>query len=368
MADTFDLSAIQAAIKDAGASWRAGVTSLTSLSPAEQKLHLGYTPGPDEPSLAEREQMAAANFAAFKGGMMAAAVGAPASFDWRNVGGNNYITPVKDQGQCGSCVAFGTTATVEGTLRVVRGNPNLAVDLSEADLFYCQGPASGASCGGGWYVDPALNAYMNPGIVDEACFPYTAHDQACNKCSDWQSRVTKIPGWHKITAIADMKTWLSTRGPLDSCFTVYNDFFAYKSGVYQHTSGGVAGGHCICVVGYDDGLGCWIVKNSWGTGWGDAGFFKIAYGQCGIDGTMWAVDGVIEDAWYNNVRVIGLWAIDQDRNAWVCLSNNVGWKKVAPDNDNIFFNILTNVAAAKTGARPVSVHVYQGVIVEIYVL
>lgn len=367
MSEKLDLSALQKSVKDAGAGWQAGPTSMTALPPEEQVLRLGYIPGPGEPSLAEREQAATANYAALKARMMVAAIGAPVSVDWRNFGGNNYITPIKDQASCGSCVAFGTCATVEAAIRIAQG-PGYAIDLSEAHLFYCLGSSNGASCNNGWWVDPALNGFMNPGVVDEACYPYTAHDQACGVCGDWQSRVNKITAWHKITSAADMKTWLSTRGPLATCFTVYNDFFAYHSGVYTHVSGGVAGGHCVCAIGYDDTQNCWICKNSWGTGWGDGGFFRIAYGQCGIDGTMWAIDGLIEDKWYSNVRVQGLWAIDQDRNAFAFISNNVGWKKVAPDNDNIFFDMLVQLAAAKTGARPINIHVYQGVIVQIYVL
>jgi C1A family cysteine protease len=98
-------------------------------------------------------------------------------------------------------------------------------------------------------------------------------------------------------AAADLKTWLSTRGPLASAFTVYSDFFLwYSSGVYRHVSGDFLGLHCTCVIGYDDAAGCWICKNSWGAGWGESGFFRIAYGQCGIDSTMWAVDGILQPA------------------------------------------------------------------------
>ncbi len=61
---------------------------------------------------------------------------------------------------------------------------------------------------------------------------------------------------------------------------VYNDFSAYKSGVYRVSNAATLRGyHCICIVGYDDSAGCWIGKNSWGTGWGEAGFFRLAYGQ-----------------------------------------------------------------------------------------
>src|SRR5262249_12532692 len=78
-------------------------------------------------------------------------------------------------------------------------------------------------------------------------------------------RVTKISGWHQITNAADMKTWLSTRGPLAACFTVYNDFFSYRSGVYRHVTGGVAGGHCVSCGGYDRGEGLLMLHESGGT-------------------------------------------------------------------------------------------------------
>jgi hypothetical protein len=212
------------------------------------------------------------------------------------VNGSNYITPIKDQSVCGSCVAFGTTATVEGTFQVQSGRA--IVSLSEAQLFYCFAEAQdGRTClpglaNSGWWPSAALDAYQNTGIVDAACFPYIALDQACNLCADWHRRLTKITGWHTISSTADMKTWLSTHGPLSTILTVYDDFSFYISGIYTPTSTTSVGGHCVCVVGYDDNSGCWICKNSWGTLWGEHGFFRIAYGECGIDAEMWAVEGV----------------------------------------------------------------------------
>lgn len=162
-----------------------------------------------------------------------------------------------------------------------------------------------------------------------------------------------------------MKEWLSTRGPLVACYTVYEDFFAYNGGVYRHVNGGVAGGHCVCCVGYDNAQGCWIMKNSWGN-WGEAGYFRIAYGQCGIDATMWAVDSFATGVWQNDKRITGLWTINEDRNAWVFVAG-IGWKKVANDNDNIFFDILAHLIAAKAGNRPVNLYELQGTIKQIYV-
>ena len=311
-----DVTAIQQVLQQQGARWTAGPTPLTSLSAEERIAHLGYVPGPGEPSLQAREAHATANLA-----QHAAAIGAagyPASFDWRNVGGKNYITPVTDQGGCGSCVAFGTTAAVEATFQVQRGNPNLQPDLSEASLFYCVAEAQqGRKCDGvpndplaGWWPSAALDAYRDIGVPDEACFPYTGGDQACNQCSDWASRAVKITGWHAITSVPDMKTWLSTRGPLATCFTVYADFYSYTKGVYHHTTGDYQGGHCVCVVGYDDAGGFWICKNSWDPGWGEGDFFCIGYGEVGIDATMWAVDGIQEAMTGNSYS--GVWRAGSD--------------------------------------------------------
>lgn len=362
----FSIKELKTTISESGAGWQAGENLLTEMSSEERALHLGFVPGPEDLSLEERETTAKANFEASLSAS-AKAVGYPASFDLRNVGGQNFITSVKDQGGCGSCVAFGTLATAEGALRWQRSNPNLNIDLSEAQLFYCLARAEGRNCGNGWWPDNALNALRDKGVADEACYPYKAGDQNCtNLCSDWQSRVTKIVGWHKITSVQDMKTWLSTRGPLDGCFTVYQDFFAYKSGIYKHVTGGIAGGHCISIVGYNDVDKYWICKNSWGPGWGDGGFFKIAYGECGIDATMWAIDEVAETGWIRDCRIIGLWAINQDRNAWVYV-NNLGWRRICFDNDNIFLDMLAQLIAAKAASRRVDFRQENGVIKELYV-
>ena len=359
-----DAAALQSAILKAGESWQAGLTSVSELSDEEKRLRLGAVPPPGEASLETREQLAASRV----GETAAAAAGAPAAYDLRNVGGKNFITPVRDQGGCGSCVAFGSCATVEGTFRRQRNDPNLAVDLSEAELFYCIARAQGRNCSNGWWCDKGLDAFKTDGVCDETCYPYTAGDQNCsNRCADWQNRLTKISNWHSIKSAADMKTWISTRGPLSCAFTVYNDFFSYKSGVYKHVSGGVAGGHCVSCVGYNDAGGYWICKNSWGAGWGDGGYFCIAYGQCGIDSEMWAVDGIVESGWLKGRKVIGLWAIDQNRNAWAYLDGGIGWRRIAYDNDNIFFDLLTQLAAAKTGKSTVNVYQENKIIKQVYV-
>jgi C1A family cysteine protease len=267
------------------ANWEAASTVISQLSDEEQRLRLGLAlpEGVTVEEFAAQAEQQEADIAE------APDVAAPAAYDLRNVNGLNFITPIKDQSSCGSCVAFGVGAIIEGTLRVQEKDSTLRVDLSEAHLFYC----NGGDCPTGWTPEAALTACRNTGVADEACYPYTPGNQACNPCGDWRNRVTKVTGSHSLSnSPANMKAWISTRGPLSACFDVYDDFFAYRSGVYRHVSGSYAGGHCVSIVGYDDGQGCWICKNSWGAGWGESGFFRIAYGQVGIETRVHAVDGV----------------------------------------------------------------------------
>ena len=288
-----ELDELRRAIEEQGAEWVPGETSLSSYEISEEMGLLGYVPGPQEPSLEEQERLARENFLTFG---LPEEPTYPPSHDWRSANGD-FITAIKDQNPCGSCVAFGTSAAVEGTLRVERNDPNLAVDLSEAYLFFCVARSQDRRCTGpemGWWPAAALDALKADGAPDEACYPYIAQDQDCTGlCADWSSRATKISSWQEITRHDEMKEWLSLRGPLVGTMTVYEDFILYYTGdVYRYVSGKRGGGHCICILGYDDEGQFWIGKNSWGTRWGESGFFRIAYGQCAIDSSMYAVEGV----------------------------------------------------------------------------
>jgi C1A family cysteine protease len=365
--EAISLKQIRAALEAAGDPWQAGVTSLSVLPREERSKRLGAVPPSGTPSVYEIAERARANKAALAAAARSA-VGVPAAYDLRNVGGNNFVTPIKDQGACGSCVAFGTTATVESTLRLQRGDPNLNVDLSEAHLFFCHARARGYGCSTGWWPNEAFDDMRDKGIVDEACYPYVAQDQDCSPCGDWQSRLLFINGSQELTNNPPgIKEWVSTRGPVSSCFVVYDDFFYYTSGIYQHTSGGEAGGHCVTIVGYDDNPGFWICKNSWGTGWGEGGFFRIAYGECGIDSWLnHGVTGIQNTGWQSNRRVLGLWTIDEDRNGWAYFEG-LGWRKISPDSDNIFFDMLAQLVAAKASGALVTFYEEQSVIKQIYV-
>jgi C1A family cysteine protease len=257
----------------------------------EAEPRLGYLPSRGVPPLEEQEALAAQALSA----LPPSAPSYPPSVDLRDSEVGRLVGPIRDQGACGSCVAFGACAAVEGTLRAKNEDPNLDVDLSEAHLFYCSAAAEGRTCGGptgGWYPKAALDVFSQRGVPDEACFPYTAGDQPCTACEDWEGRATTIDSWQPLHTLPEMKDWVATHGPTVGSMVVYEDFQFYAGGVYRHVSGEKLGGHCVCIVGYDDENEYWIGQNSWGSGWGEEGFFRIGYGQCAIDSGMLGVEGV----------------------------------------------------------------------------
>ncbi|MEA3032514.1 MAG: hypothetical protein QOH86_530 [Sphingomonadales bacterium] len=359
-----DLKALQRALAASGNEWIAGATPFSAMSADEFRFRLGAEPPGGEAALYQREQGAKARL--LEAVAAADEAGAPPAWDWRSTNGSNYLGDLRDQKNCGSCVAFGAIAAIEGTTRVTERKPDLRIDLAEAHLFYCHAAAEGRNCGNGWWPDAALNAARSKGIVDEACFPYTPGDQACRLCSDATSRTVKIKAWSSLGTIAEMKTWLSTRGPLIGCFAVYDDFRAYKSGVYRHLSGALLGGHCICVVGYSDSDGAWIIRNSWGPDWAEQGYGRIAYGEVGLDHEMWAVetlsqtDVVVTPTKLENALISGLWTNAQAPLAQAFIAGT-GWRKLASPN------LVTLAAAARVARARCTIGLSGDTIVEIYV-
>lgn len=256
---------------DAPEGWTAGRTSVSGLSAEERARLCGLPMDVIEWESAQAKEQPA---------VLSTSYSYPFAVDWRNYGGQNWTTPIRQQGGCSSCAAFATVGAIEARLEIAAGNSALNPDLSEAQLFYC---GCGSCCGDGMLANQAMDYARDTGLADEGCFPYTARNQDCRLCQDWPSRVSRIHEWVGFTGVSNMKQALADGGPFQATMLVYGDFFEYAGGVYTHTYGSLEGAHAVTIVGYDDKGGYWIAKNSWGTGWGENGWFRIAYGQCSID-------------------------------------------------------------------------------------
>jgi len=266
-------------------------------------------------------------------------------------------------------VAFGTIAAMETTAAFTRRVPSMKLDLSEAHLFYTHGGSVGRNCANGWLPAPALGFCRDVGVTFEDYFPYTPGNSGGQTLNpDWPHRLALASAVADVTQDpVAIKDQIIRYGSVAACFVVYTDFYGYRSGVYRHVSGDVEGGHCVTLIGYDDSQGCWIAKNSWGAGWGDGGFFRIAYGECAME--TWqcvGVTGVALKTWTGITKVIGLWSNDSARNAWAYLDNS-GWLRLAPDSDVSTAAMLSECLSAKGAGRSVNAYADAGAVNELYV-
>ncbi|XP_071548230.1 dipeptidyl peptidase 1-like [Panulirus ornatus] len=220
----------------------------------------------------------------------------PKSFDWRNVSGVNYVSPVRDQGNCGSCYAFASMANLESQVRIATRNQRQDV-FSPQDVVSCSVLSQG--CMGGFDYLIAGRYAQDQGVVAEECNRYTGTDSICyssQSCArTYVSEYVHVGGYYGACNEEAMLEALVTTGPISTSFEVYDDFYYYQGGIYHHT--GLRNdfnpfeitNHVVLVVGYgvDERTGekFWTVKNSWGAVWGEDGFFRIRRGtdECSIE-------------------------------------------------------------------------------------
>lgn len=199
-------------------------------------------------------------------------VSIPSSFDWRNHDGSNWMTSVKNQSSCGSCWAFASVAIQEAKYNIQENNPDLDINLSEQYLV--SDCCSSGSCSGGMPSSCAL--------TDEACYPYTRTDSVCgSRCSDWDTRLWSSSMGYVSGEDDTIKLAIMKQGPL---YTSMNAEYVWDAANNYYTCSDTNTTHAVTLVGWNDVGGYWIIKNSWGLGWGDNGYANIKYDECGLTG------------------------------------------------------------------------------------
>ncbi|MFH1836216.1 MAG: C1 family peptidase [Methanobacteriota archaeon] len=292
-----EVEGVKDAIKSEGGLWQAGYTSKSVLSDEQRKGFLGLKP----PSEVELQKIEKASIEASKSSLLGGGDSdLPEFFDWRNVHGMDYTTPIRDQLGCGSCWAFGALAAFETVINAYYNNPDLDLDLSEQDLVSCYLPVvhgrNGCAGAYDYQIEEIFSDYFqNEGVAIEPCFPYTAGDDDCSgKCSNWLDDAWKTTSFESPELTREsIKQTIMDYGPVEVGMIVYSDLISYTGGIYSPTTTSVVGAHSVTIVGWGvyDGMDYWIVKNSWGTGWGENGYFNILAGECLIDSWLaYAVD------------------------------------------------------------------------------
>jgi autotransporter-associated beta strand protein len=230
------------------------------------------------------------------------------SFNWANLDGVVWPTPVKTQFG-GTCWAFAAVGTFEARYKLTRNDPLYSPDLSEQQLVWETNPDLGSTDGG--YTSSALSYMCNNGVVSEATCPYQSSSPnvgispwwpltagsatMCWKCTTTPSSVTNTT--------AGIKAKLNTRGPLLVNVYASNDLFGSVSSLVAAVNSGTTStypgiNHSVVITGYVDDAslvcgGYWIIKNSWGTGSGTAGYYFAPYGYVENHNQIWALTGTV---------------------------------------------------------------------------
>jgi len=202
----------------------------------------------------------------------------PDSKDWTTLGA---VTPVKDQGQCGSCWAFSTTGSLEGA-NFLYGSKILS-SLSEQELVDCSGSAGNQGCNGG-LMDDAFKWIKSNGLCLESSYPYTGRDGTCQK-SRCTNAISTVKSWTDITNEDDLATAVGNVGPVSIAVDANLKWQLYTGGVMSASFCPKNSlDHGVLAVGYNKSSGYWKVKNSWNTSWGEKGYVRLVYGQnaCGL--------------------------------------------------------------------------------------
>jgi len=252
-----------------GHNWRMGVNQFTHLSPDEWAAKYTnntfvHKPAPGGPTLLD--------------------VSAPlASVDWRG----KAVTDIKNQGSCGSCWAFSTTGSLEGAWQIKTGN---LVSLSEEQLVQCD-RSHDQGCNGGLMDYAFTYIEQAGGITDETDYPYTSGGGTRGTCKrSIPAAVATVSGYKDVTPDSAVQLQAAIAlGPVSIAVEADKSAWqSYRSGIMDSESCGTRLDHGVLAVGYNTQEGYWIVKNSWGTSWGESGYIRLgissrsSHGICGL--------------------------------------------------------------------------------------
>lgn len=291
----------------------------------------------------------------------------PDYFDWRDVNGANYMTPVRNQGACGSCWAYSAVGAIEGQYNIYLDWPEYDIDLSEEYLVSDCFEAWGSSdCYGGQNYQ-ALDFIDSNGITDEACFPYVDADcirlewdcectygcsnaTCSDKCADWEDRLWEIDGKEKIETINDIKNYIYYVGPLSVAYNADPSDGAFnEDDIYVCWEDGYVPSHAVVITGYNATEQYWICKNSYGDDSGPegTGYFKIGFGECLIENYAYGV--ILSDVTIRPVAYDGNTATEDDDTIEIALGAR---DDGMPDPPGMLSYIITSLPSQGTLSDP----------------
>lgn len=276
LTDKFDFSRLQQFLRKNNATWSAGYTSISNSSLKDllgiridfDRLRTHF--GTNEDILYQ-----------------SSTINVPKTLNWNDYDGDDYMSPVDDQ-QGGTCWAHATTAVVEARINLENNNANKDYDFSEA---YLANNVPGSGWNGGWPFEGSRGALQ---WWTSHTVP-TENNLYRTKINDWDfvTNDRSFSNSNINAKVSAIQTALHEKGPLVAVMYVHNDFKYYTQGIYEHSGPDAPSNkpinHAVTIVGYNDYRNYWICKNSWGTGWGEQGYFRIKYGEVNIeDITAWA--------------------------------------------------------------------------------
>ena len=213
------------------------------------------------------------------------------AFSWRDHEGADWMMPIRNQRQCGSCAAFGITAMLEMRIKQDLDEPNLEIDLSDSQCLTC----AGGDCVDGITLPQGITVMEVEGLVTEECAPYaedgnevilTECDAICDAGDRGRVylRGVELLDFTELPEVSDQVALMKKalrESPLLVRIAVWSDLFQYDGGVYVNASDDeeeIVGYHALLLVGWDDERQAWLARNSWGPNWGNSGYLWLGYG------------------------------------------------------------------------------------------